>query len=510
MNLLDDPLLTMAPQGRVTLPGLLAAMARGEVRGFPALRPHQRAAWHAFLVFLAAYALFRADRRDLPQTEGEWRALLVALTDGHDDPWRLVAPEDEAAFLQPPAPAGLGWKPVETPDALDLLITSRNHDLKTRVAAEAAPEMWVYALVSLQTSEGFGGAGNYGAARMNGGSSSRAMLAFVPDPEGRGTIDPARWWRRDVETLLCRRAQGLEQAPGQPGGAALLWCLPWPEGVQLDLTRLDPWFIEVCRRVRLEGADGAITARRSTSKAARIAAKAFAGVTGDPWAPVSATDPAKSLTIGEGDFTYRRMKALLFSGEWRRPPLAEPGPGEGAGVLLAEALGRGNSRTDGLKSRLIAVPAEVAGALWSPTMAELAEAQIAEIRLFDEALKFGLATAAADGAREVPKGAYAASNPARAAFDARADVLFFPALFARAMAAADSPQAEEVERRRFLGALKAAAEAEFDAALPALPVSAYFRHRAEIRGRRAFHGTLRRSDLAALIPWPEQRDDDAA
>jgi len=68
--------------------------------------------------------------------------------------------------------------PVSTPDALDLLITSRNHDLKQAVARQAEAEDWILALVSLQTCEGFGGAKNYGIVRMNGGSSSRSLLAL--------------------------------------------------------------------------------------------------------------------------------------------------------------------------------------------------------------------------------------------------------------------------------------------------------------------------------------------
>jgi len=45
---------------RSSLPDLFAAMARDEVRDFPALRPHQRHPWHAFLAQLAAIALHRA------------------------------------------------------------------------------------------------------------------------------------------------------------------------------------------------------------------------------------------------------------------------------------------------------------------------------------------------------------------------------------------------------------------------------------------------------------------
>lgn len=72
-NLLTAPIIDISPNGKHSLAGLLAAMARDEVRGFPAQRPHQRAAWHMFLVQLAALALWTAGRDDLPETEDDWR-----------------------------------------------------------------------------------------------------------------------------------------------------------------------------------------------------------------------------------------------------------------------------------------------------------------------------------------------------------------------------------------------------------------------------------------------------
>ena len=67
-SLLDDPLIT-TQAGRFSLPGLLAALARDEVRRWPALRPHQRPAWHMFLVQLAALALDGAQRDAPPEVE---------------------------------------------------------------------------------------------------------------------------------------------------------------------------------------------------------------------------------------------------------------------------------------------------------------------------------------------------------------------------------------------------------------------------------------------------------
>ena len=41
-----------------------------------------------------------------------------------------------------------------TPDALDMLVTSRNHDVKAAVMVDAAPDGWIFALLTLQTMEG--------------------------------------------------------------------------------------------------------------------------------------------------------------------------------------------------------------------------------------------------------------------------------------------------------------------------------------------------------------------
>jgi len=500
-NLLTEPLISTVPGGRVSLPGLFAAMARGEVQGFPALRAHQRAAWHMFLVQLAALALDRAGAQDLPDRAEDWAGLLRGLTPDHPDdaPWCLVvADRAKPGFLQPPDPGGLKWIPVSTPDALDMLITSRNHDLKTAVAARAMPEDWVFALVSLQTGEGYGGAGNHGIARMNGGSSSRAMLALAPLERRGAAPNPSQWWARDVRRLLALRAEGGDEGPCTPGGLALVWPEPWPENRQLDVAKLDPWFIEVCRRIRL----GPTGAERATSKAARIDAKVYNGVLGDPWAPVHRTE-GKSLTLGEGDFTYRRLCDLLMGGDWVVPALARLGPEDtGEMVLVAAALSRGNSKTDGWKERVVPVPQKVAPKLWTQQARDFSAEQRDTIAKVDQALRNGLAVMAARGAwSNLNREDYARAAPARAAFDRRADALFFPALWER-LEAADTDAAAS----RFQRQLVRIAQEEFDAALPGIPCAALWRPRAQARAQAAFWGTLRRQH----IDTGREADDDAA
>ena len=487
---------------RVSFPGLFAALASGSVRGFPALRPHQRPALHMFLVQLGALALWHQSSEartpaDFPTDPAFWADALRALTSDHPDdaPWRLVVDDDsKPAFLQPPAPDGLSWSAVETADALDLLITSRNHDLKQTIARRATVEDWVFALVSLQTTEGYGGKGNQGIARMNGGSSSRSMLSFAPAAtEHDNTVDHSGWWITDVTELLARRAAGMENGHGTIGGPALLWCSPWPEGEQLDMRALDPWFIEVCRRVRLSNV-ASISARRSTSKKTRIDAKAFKGSVGDPWAPVHKTE-GKALTLGGGDFDYRRLCSLLFSGEWDVPALARRSASRSSSVLLvAEALSRGNAKTEGFKSRVLPIPGRVARRLFSsPTAADLSSRQMVEVEQFDKALRTSLALVAARGDRELlNKDHYGFSRVARTRFNRAVDRFFFPSLWRRFEAASD-PAANERERSVFLRQLSQAARSEFESALPGIPCTTIQRPRAEARARKWFRDSLWRT-----------------
>ncbi len=496
MNLLADPILTLDGRPRASLPALLAALARGEVRGFPALRPHQRPAWHMFLVQLGALALWTAVRDRPPLDVQTWAEALRGLTPDHpdDSPWRLaVADRSKPAFLQAPAPDGLRWSEVATPDALDMLITARNHDLKQGIARQAMAEDWVYALVSLQTCEGYGGKGNSGIARMNGGSSSRPLLGLAPTRSEDMSIDPSAWWARDVKLLLAAREKGGHGDVGTPGGPALLWCLDWPEGRQLDFRTLDPWFIEICRRVRLTESGGRLSAQRATSKGTRIDAKALRGNTGDPWTPVDTS--GKSLTLGErGDFHYRRLYDLLFSGNWNRPFLACPGDGEsGDMVVVAEAIARGNSKTGGFRSRVVPVPGKIVPLISSGGIGSLASEQMKEIESFDKALGYALALTAAGGKSEagaVGKKHFAHAGPARKRFDRAADRLFFPSLWRRAGVATESDDAAFEAKRAFLADLWEAAKTEFEAALPSIPCPAVLRPRAEARARRALRNRI--------------------
>jgi CRISPR system Cascade subunit CasA len=516
LNILKLPLFRVSPDSQLCLPGLLALLVQDKVDGYPALRPHQAPALHMFLVQLAALALHRAGSALLPKSEEKWAELLRGLTPEFpdDEPWCLVV-EDQSkpAFMQPPVPPGMELKKVLTPDALDLLITSKNHDLKQGIAQQAEVQDWIYALVSLQTSEGYGGAGNNGIVRMNGGSSSRPMLGLAPMPPRCGKVNtprPGAWFRRDVSVLLATRGEEQEvysHLGYQPSrGLALAWTPAWKEGEQLALQDLDIWFIEVCRRIRFSMEDDCFVARRGTSKAPRIAGKHMNGAVGDPWAPIELKDN-KSLTLSEGDLDYKLLVKLLFSCDYLLPVLARPSALETIGqslALVAHALSRGNSKTFGFKSRTLPLGGKISRALGPKReeLHELALKQIAEIVRFDQALRNGLVLVASGGQMEkdkIRKEHYELTKEARTRFDHEADSIIFEHLWRRFEAQERSHEAMKAEGHSFAQELFSKAQSIFAAALPSIPCVRLYRPRAEARARMRFFQNVRR-EFPELFP----------
>lgn len=509
MNLLTDGLFGAeydANTSFLNLPAVFAALVRDEVDTFPALRAHQVPAWHMFLAQLGAIAMYRNGLSTPPTDAAEWHRIIRSLTSEefpNDEPWTLVVDDHSLpAFMQPPVPPGMTLpSATSTPDALDMLITSKNHDLKRSVAFHAGLDDWIFALISLQTCEGYGGRGNNGIVRMNGGASSRVCLSLAPMPEAAAdelAVRPGVRLRRDLEQLATRRAEWLEQLSqlySNDAGAALLWTPPWPENQGLTTQSLDPLFIEVCRRVRLsQTIGGQISARTGTSDGTRVVGKVFNGVLGDPWAPVNRVD-AKSLTIGEdGDFDFTMITKLL-SADWQLPLLATLGPDEPESarnwVLIAQAFARGNSKTGGFKERIIPITGKAARglAIKRPELHQIARFQIDEIADITKVLRSAIALAMARGDRDaVNKDTYAATAFYGKTLRQVADRLFFPALWERLDAEDKGREAALETRARFIRDLDQAAVRILDDVLADLPCPSIMRPRAEARARARYLG----------------------
>lgn len=282
-----------------------AALANGTAWSFPALRPHQREPWHAFTVQVAALALIHADREALPQNEAGWRDLLLTLTPNCPEAWKLVVDDwNKPALLQPPLVAATdraAYKNVlATPDALDMLVTAKNHDVKQSRMADADEQEWLFALVTLQTGAAYGGAKTYGSSRMNGKTGSRLITRIFP------RSGASRAFQRD--TLLLARS-----AIAQREKKALLWLEPTNGTLSLSMNDLAPsLYVDTARRIRLAQTNGHLQACYATSNAPRVASEQTAGITGDPFAPIKSTADA-SITPKRETFGYRGLSRVLKS-----------------------------------------------------------------------------------------------------------------------------------------------------------------------------------------------------
>ena len=497
-NLLDEPLIHWravdggAPQC-TSLPQLLAAMAGNEVRDFPALRPHQRHPWHAFLVQLGAIALHHAGESKPWQTATDWRAALMALTPNDADgaPWCLVAPPDRPALLQARVRGvnpGAWILLLHAADALDMLVTSKNHDLKAARARHAQADEWLFALLSLQTQEGFLGAGNYGISRMNGGFASRP---------GVGMAAVGAWgqrWQSDITSLLEQRERIASNHGLAPtGGHALLWLLPWSGTDALALTALDPLYIEICRRVRLAAPQGCIQAHVTGSKVARIAAKDSNGMTGDAWTPIE-TAKAKALTVSRNGFDYKLMSELLagenyaLGAAWR----LNGWPQDAALQAIAQATVRGQGKTEGYHERRVPISPKLRSLLTSgqrPLVAAFAKKRIQAIADMRKLLWISLSLLFANG--ENDSGNDAISNRASRfaqPFEQDEDVRFFDDLAQHVEA--DGAQQDAVYLQWLLG-LAERAEAVLVLAFDAGPRSGMQRYKARSAALSRFHAGLR-------------------
>ena len=411
-NILTDPLIHFDRRGGArapaSLPEVYAALMADVVDAFPALRPHQRHAWHAFLAQLGAMAMHRVGATEPPAGAEEWAALIRGLTPDYpeDEPWQLVVDDiTRPAFMQPPARSREREQDyknsVATPDELDMLVTSKNHDLKAAVAVQAGVDDWTFALTTLQTMEGFSGAGNYGISRMNGGLGNRPAFALAPSGHG-----PGAHVRRDITAILEYRPTLLSEHPMTDGGAALLWTMPW-DGTQAEallLDRLDPLYIEVCRRIRLRsGADGQLNAVRTSSKAARIEGKALKGRTGDPWTPVNGNREGLPLTLGAGGFNYKRVTEYLI--DWERPALLRPTRAEERSneemQLVARAMVRGQGKTAGYYERSIPIGHKFKSAMLrrnaTQELGDIAKSRIDEVGRVQRILSHAIQVFAARG-----------------------------------------------------------------------------------------------------------------
>lgn len=524
LNLLTDPIIRFAAGGdetTVSLPETCAALMRDEVDAFPALRPHQRHAWHAFIVQLGAMALRRAELEEPLDDAATWREIIRGLTPDFpdDEPWTLVVDDiTKPAFMQPPASSEkkrVDYKSaIETPDELDMLVTSKNHDLKSAVDNLGGADAWIFALITLQTMEGFPGAGNYGISRMNGGFGNRPAFSITPS-ERHGAHA-----RRDISALLECREWLLDEYPMRENGIELLWTRAW-DGAKAEaktLSDMDPFYIEICRRIRLNANRGGdIRAIRANSKGPRIEARNFNGRVGDPWTPINLKE-SKSLTLSERGFTYEKVVdyLALSSGDWQRPPLLEQTESEKRSpqtmTLVARAMVRGSGKTEGYHERIIPFREEVVRPIGrgsgSKEFGDMARERIAQVRIVQKILRHAVSSFAAGGkTSDISKDYRDRANPWANKLDEVVDASFFDDL--QDEFELDNADEREKARNKWLNnvVVKSASDL-LSQACDSLPCPAIQRLRARVRAEGVFRGSLRGNNgLPFLFDKADNEDD---
>jgi len=370
MNLLVDPVFrvrTPEGQGRYSLPELMTLLGVDQVESLPGLQRHQEDAFHIFLCYLAGAVLTRTGVTDPRRDADFWREGIRKLTRqegcADDSAWTLVVDDPtKPAFMQPPALSSDVFQcdykfDTTSPDAVDVLQTARNHDVKQSRSDGLDLEAWLFALVSKQTMTGLlgkgnGGGMNRGIARMNSGYGSRPCVSWLPGHRSFG-----RRWRCDVEHLLQLRDE-LLSPPYQYSaqGNVLVWVVPWDGRTSLSLQVLDPFFIEIARRIRLRLNHNELEMLTAGSAVTRIAAEELRGNLGDPWIPIN-HESNGALTVPKSGLHPQLLRDLIFGdGNLRPATMQEPLQTAGSGWIAVSVLVRGQGTTDGFHEATIRIP----------------------------------------------------------------------------------------------------------------------------------------------------------
>lgn len=507
-NLLTDPILSVQDASgaiqQLSLPSLLAALSRGDVKAYPAMRSHHLEPWHVFTAQLAASVLARNPQDTLPGEAAYWEAGLRELSHGDEAAWEICVDDlRRPAFLQHPLKDAQefdkAFKPKAlTPDQLDILVTAKNHEVKlARVQADDL-QAWVYALVCYQTFSGYSGKGNYGSIRMNSGSGNRPVVSMVKDRSISGRFQD------EVPRLVAMRPSVVATYRYQDRGPVLTWLTSWDrEASQWDVHALDPYFVEAVRAVRLlPTQDGKLGAYGASTESRQVGpAQPDNGVLGDPWAPINLENKKEggaALTLGEAGWSVGKIVDLLFKDRGLRvTPLQEPQVHTQDLWLLGYAIARGNGKTEGLHRLALPVPAKAVRSLFSnkdrESFGEFATKLLADADVVRGALRAALFSLAEGGPATVDT-----KNPhverwidkALKGFQTQYEALFYPTLWDGAQ-----PASRESTRTAWVQELVALARKTLDDAQKALPGNTGRGYRAIVTAHSFFTGQLFKKGL---------------
>jgi len=514
-DLLNDALIgvhTAQGSQRLNLPELLAALSAGHVEGYTGLRAHQADPWHVFLVQLAASIQARFPTDALPNDAAYWRDGLLDLADGIPEAWQLVVEDvTKPAFLQHPwksweaEAADYGVKTsrgqivyapkASSPDELDVLVTSKNHDVKMARLDPQTVEAWVYALITYQTFSGYNGAGNYGSMRMNGGFGCRTVLRWTY------TGNPSERFVDETELLQSLRQSTCELFGYAKKGVALTWLSIWNRSDhQFLLNQVEPWFIEAVRPLRIKQlGNGQLLALGATSKARQIGPKHLdSGDIGDPWIVIKVGDEQHSaldVTKAVG-FDAKLLTNILFEDGFKLGQLQKPRQTEArawfAGSAVAREKRKGN--TEGFHRVEIPVPAKARRLLLQKekreTLGKLGQQLLGDAKDVQQALATALTVLSEGGPNKADfERVKTWIDAARADFAKTWEQHYFPTLWRGA------DEAHKAVRRDWQQRLVNAGQALLDEAGTRLPLPSNRHWRSLTQAESAWRGMLHKAGL---------------
>ena len=316
---------------------------------------------------------------------------------------------------------------------------------------------------------------------MNGGFGNRPLIGLSPDESWGKRI------LRDIKVLIKNRSPLLSTY--DPTGHTLLWLPPWDgeKTSSIPIEACDPFFIEICRRIRFLKIDDHISCDRTNTKAGRVSTPDdLNGRTQDPWTPIEKKG-VKALTLGESGFTYELIQQLLLGEEYTTPIALDFQHDEKEGAfLICQALVRGQGKTDGLHRRIIPIPPKVTTSLFSKSTAKemLSKRAKERITLINDVqrkiLRPALSNILSSGSDQ--KVEYEKVAPWINRFDQEIDRRFFESLWA-------SVELEpEVAKRKWENILLEEAEKIFREAERSTPIAQLRRYRALSKARSMFYG----------------------
>lgn len=505
-DLLHDPLISVRlPTGeaRLSLPDLLVALARGEVQAYMRLRRHQLDPFHVFTVQLAASVLARRGLTTPPDDANFWREGLLELADGQESAWNLIeADPTKPAFMQSPCKTAedfAAFKPkARTPDELDVLITAKDHDVKMARGKRTDADLWLYALLAIQTTGGY--LIHYQAsARMYTGIGSRAILSTVRDTR------PGPRFTEELPTVLAFRDETLRTSHGyQSHGVVLTWLIPRSlKHAQYDgLYPMEPLFIEAVRPVRLVQTGDGLVARMASDVPNQIGIPKSSqnGDTGDAWTALNVDGP-KALTVSASGFTPKLIANLIFQQSYRLSPLQQPRSGSGHTNFCASVLVRGQGTTEGFHAVEITIPERARSSLLQAaqrdSLAQLAQDWLKDAANGAKSLRAALTNLAEGGPTETDFGKDTIKKWVE---NGQQDYVlawhedYFPSLWLAAEPHADLKQL----RADWAGKLMSRARLVLGKAEQTLPIPTARRLRARVRAEGLLESLFRKHGLAEL------------